>query len=76
MTTKEQNCKYRFHFSNGIGVGYGKNYREAARTMKRIVPIIEVGMLVRIEHKGIFSYWDSREFEKELKKEGIDAIDR
>ncbi len=57
--------KWRVEWNNGGKTGYGKTLIQAVKKMrfgkKRI---IVVGMLVKVGHKGITSYWDSKQFIK------------
>lgn len=61
---------YLFQFSNGEAHGWGKDYRLAAQKLVLLKRKIEVGMLVRIitDNPPKITYWDGREFIKELKK--------
>jgi len=62
--------KHKFTYANGTAVGYGDNYRLAARNIpKIIIPTMEIGLLVKIDHKNKETWWDGREFIKELRRE-------
>lgn len=69
--------KFLFKLFGKTYVGYGKNYREAARNLIKKGKSVEIPMLVEVISPTKWgtktSYWDGREFVKELKKGGIIA---
>lgn len=75
--TETSNTKSRFKFKvyDKTYVGYGKTYREAARNLIKKGKSIEIPMLVQVISPTKWgtktSYWDGREFVKELKKGGL-----
>jgi len=60
--------KFEFKCANGWVTGYGKNVREAARNLDGRGKEIQIGMLVQVYHNKLSTWWDGREFIKELKK--------
>ena len=60
--------KFEFKLANGWFTGYGKTVREAARNLDAKGKTMEIGMLVQVYHNKQSSWWDGREFVKELKK--------
>ena len=62
---------YLFEYSNGKSHAWGSDYRKACHRLCFLKKKFEVGLLVRIitDNKKV-SYWDGREFIKEIKKGG------
>ena len=68
--------KFEFKTISGWFTGYGKTYRQAARNLNnKGKKSISVGMLVIVRSKTKWgfknSYWDGREFIKELKRGSV-----
>ena len=59
--------KFQFKLANGWVTGYGKTYREAARNLHGNKKTLEIGMLVQVWDGKISTWWDGREFLKEVK---------
>lgn len=75
MTSNSKIKLFRFKSNNRWYDGYGNTYRQAARNLRHKGKSISVGILVIVQSPTKWgvknSYWDGREFIKELKKGGV-----